>query len=130
MNNRLINYNPNLKAYARDLRKNGTKGEALLWKKVLRARNMEGYQFNRQLPIGNYIVDFICRKLNLIVEIDGSSHLTKGPEDKIREDFFENQGYTILHFPEMEIVHRIDDVIKDIYNTIKSLEENIKKETH
>ena len=129
MNKIRINYNPGLKPYARDLRKNGTKGEALLWKKVLRAKDMEGYQFNRQFPIGNYIVDFICRKLNLIIEIDGSSHLTRGAEDKIREDFLENQGFTILHFPEMEIVHRIDDVIKDIYHAIKSLEENLKKET-
>ncbi len=81
------------------------------------------------VPYGNYIVDFICRKLNLIIEIDGSSYLTKGAEDKIREDFLENQGFTILHFPEMGIVHRIDDVIKDIYHAIKSLEENLKKET-
>jgi very-short-patch-repair endonuclease len=130
MTSKRINYNPALKAYARDLRKNGTKGEALLWKKVLRAKNMEGYQFNRQFPIGNYIVDFICRKLNLIIEIDGSSHLTKGPEDKEREDFLENLGFTILHFPEMEIVHRIDDVIKDIYHAIKCLEENLKKQAH
>ena len=117
-----LHYNRNLKPLARELRKHGTKGEALLWKKVLRARNMEGYQFNRQLPIGNYIVDFICRKLNLIIEIDGSSHISKGAEDIKRQETLEQQGYVIIRFTEREVVYRIDDVVKDIYSMIKSLE--------
>lgn len=118
-----LRYNSGLKPLARELRKDGTKGEALLWKKVLRARSMEGYQFNRQFPIGDYIVDFICRKLKLIIEIDGSSHLTKGAEDRKRHDDLEGDGYTILRFRESEVVYRIDDVIKDIYLAIKALEE-------
>ena len=117
-----LHYNRNLKPLARELRKHGTKGEALLWKKVLRARNMEGYQFNRQLPIGNYIVDFICRKLNLIIEIDGSSHHSRGAEDIYRQVTLEQQGYVIIRFTEQEVVYRIDDVVKDIYTMIKSLE--------
>ena len=122
-----LNYNPNLKPYARELRKHGTKGEALLWKKVLRAKGMEGYQFNRQFPIGDYIVDFICRKLNFIIEIDGSSHLFKDKEDRIRHDYLEKTGYTILHLSEQEVIFRIDDVVKDIYFAIKTLEEKISK---
>ena len=119
-----LKYNSSLKPLARELRKEGTKGEALLWKKVLRARSMEGYQFNRQFPIGDYIVDFICRKLKLIIEIDGSSHLMKGLEDRKRQDDLERGGYKILRFTENEVVYRIDDVIKDIYIAIKALEEN------
>ena len=122
-----LKYNSSLKPLARNLRKEGTKGEALLWKKVLRARGMEGYQFNRQYPIGDYIVDFICRKLKLIIEIDGSSHLTKGTEDRKRQDILENGGYTVIRFSENEVVYRIDDVIKDIYLAIKALEESDKK---
>lgn len=118
-----LRYNSGLKPLARELRKDGTQGEALLWKKVLRARSMEGYQFNRQFPIGDYIVDFICRKLKLIIEIDGSSHLTKGAEDRKRHDDLEGDGYTILRFRESEVVYRIDEVIKDIYLAIKALEE-------
>ena len=117
-----LQYNRNLKPIARELRKHGTKGEALLWKKVLRARGMEGYQFNRQLPIGEYIVDFISRKLNLIIEIDGSSHSVKGAEDMLRKEFLEKQGYVIQRFTEQEVVYRIDDVVREIYAMVKLLE--------
>jgi very-short-patch-repair endonuclease len=116
-------YNKNLKPFARKLRKFGTKGEAILWKKALRARNMEGYQFNRQFPIDTYIVDFICRKLDLIVEIDGSSHMSKGVNDRERHDYLEKLGYTVIRFSEQEVVYRIDDVVKSIYTAIKMLEE-------
>ena len=54
-----LSYNKNLKQFARKLRKQGTKGEAILWRDVLKARQMKGYQFNRQFIIDNYIVDFI-----------------------------------------------------------------------
>ena len=118
-----LKYNSSLKPLTRELRKEGTKGEALLWKKVLRARSMGNYQFNRQYPIGDYIVDFICRKLKLVIEIDGSSHLMKGQEDRKRQDDLERGGFKILRFTENEVVYRIDDVIKDIYVAIKALEE-------
>jgi len=120
-----LHYNRKLKPLARELRKKGTKGEALLWKKVLRAKNMEGYQFNRQLPIDNYIVDFICRKLNLIIEIDGSSHISKSVEDARRQETLERQGYVVIRFTEQEVVYRIDEVVKEIYIAIKSLEGKI-----
>jgi very-short-patch-repair endonuclease len=109
-----LKYNSSLKPLVRELRKEGTKGEALLWKKVLRAKSLEGYQFNRQFPLGDFIVDFICRKLKMIIEIDGSSHLTKGMADRKRQDDLEKAGFTILRFSENEVVYRTDDVIKDI----------------
>ncbi len=121
-----MRYNFGLKEFARENRKYGTKGEALLWKKVLRAKMMNGYQFNRQFIIGNYIVDFICRKLKLIIEIDGSSHVTKCSEDKVRQDYLENQGFTVLRFSEGLVIFRIDDVINDIFHTIISIEEKQK----
>lgn len=121
-----MRYNSELKEFARENRKHGTKGEALLWKKVLRARMMNGYQFNRQFIIGNYIVDFICRKLKLIIEIDGSSLVIKNSEDKVRQDYLENQGFTVLRFSEGLVIYRIDDVINDIFHTITSIEEKQK----
>ena len=116
-------YNKNLKTLARKLRKQGTKGEAILWKNVLKARQMKGYQFNRQFTIDNYIVDFICRKLNLIVEIDGSSHIGKSVEDYNRQKDLENLGYTILRFSEAMVVYRIDEVVAEIDYALECLEE-------
>jgi len=117
-------YNRNLKPLARKLRCEGTKGEAMLWFYALKARKMYGYQFNRQFPIGNYIVDFICRKLNLIVEIDGNSHLSKSEPDRIRQDYLEGLKYEILRFSEAEVVHKLDDVVEKISYAVESLERN------
>ena len=119
-----IQYNRNLKTFARNLRNDGTNGEAILWFNALKARKMYGYQFNRQYPIGNYIVDFICRKLNLIIEIDGSSHLSKSVSDKERQDYLEGLGYVIIRFSEAEVVYRLDDVVAKICYAVESLEIN------
>ena len=84
---------------------------------------MKGYQFNRQFPIDNYIVDFICRKLNLIIEIDGSSHIAKSVEDFNRQKHLEDQGYTFLRFSEAMVIYRIDEVVTEIDYAIGCLEE-------
>lgn len=105
------------------MRKQGTKGEAILWKNVLKARQMRGYQFNRQFPIEDFIVDFICRKLNLIIEIDGSSHFGKSVEDFNRQKHLENLGYTFLRFSEAMLIFRIDEVVAEIDYAIECLEE-------
>lgn len=67
-------YNKNLQPFANRLRKEMTKAEACLWKYVLRAKQLKGYQFRRQRPILKYIADFVCLELMLIIEIDGISH--------------------------------------------------------
>ncbi len=115
-------YNKKLKSLARQLRKDGTKGEAILWKYALRAKKMNGYQFNRQFPIGDYIVDFICRKLQLIIEIDGSTHNYRGADDYKKQKFLEGMGFTILRFFEGQVIYRIDDVVGEIYDVIEKLE--------
>lgn len=66
-------YSPILKRNSRLLRNNQTKEEQLLWFH-LRKKNVHGYLFSRQKPIGNYIVDFVCFKLKLIIEVDGSDN--------------------------------------------------------
>ncbi len=65
-----IHYNPKLKTIARKLRKQGVLSEVLLWDHI-KGKKMNGYQFMRQKPVGEYIVDFYCSKLKLVVEIDG-----------------------------------------------------------
>src|SRR5436190_20548071 len=67
-------YNKNLQPYANRLRKEMTKAEACLWKYILKAKQLRGYQFRRQRPVLNYIADFICIELMLIIEIDGLTH--------------------------------------------------------
>ena len=67
-------YNKRLQPYANKLRKNMTMAEACLWKYVLRARSMKGYQFRRQRPILHYIADFMCKELMLVIEVDGILH--------------------------------------------------------
>ena len=121
------NYNKNLKQYARENRIDGTKGEAILWKRVLRTKRT-GYLFNRQFSIGNYIVDFISRKLKLIIEIDGSSHSSskQGAKDFDREKALKELGYTIIRFKEAEIYYQIDEVVSKIEEAIWAIEEQIK----
>ena len=123
------NYNKKLKTFSRDLRKYGTKAEALLWLNVLKAKKT-GYQFNRQYAVNNFIVDFICRKLNLIIEIDGGSHLLKGSEDYEKQKELEKLGYNILRFSEAEVVVRMDIVIEKIEYAIYSIECELNNETN
>lgn len=93
-----------------------------MWKYALRAKKMNGYQFNRQFPIGEYIVDFICRKLRLIIEVDGSTHNFRGVDDYKKQKSLEGMGFTILRFKEGQVIYRIDDVVGEIYDVIENLE--------
>ena len=118
-------YNKNNKFLSRELRTNGTPGEAILWSRVLRAKGT-GYQFNRQFSLKseelNIIVDFICRKLKLIIEVDGSSHNTKGLKDLERDKKLKELGYYVLRVQEADVRHNIDDVVKQIEDVILLLE--------
>src|SRR5699024_2450119 len=105
-------YNKKHKELARNLRKDGTKGEAILWSEVLRARKFHGYQFNRQFCIKDYIVDFISRKLKLIVEVDGYSHNFKYEEDRLRDKKLKSLGYTTVRFSEKEVRNDLGNVIR------------------
>ncbi len=105
-------YNKNLQPYANQLRKNMTKGEACLWKYVLSKKQMKGYQFRRQRPVLNYIADFMCRELLLIIEVDGITHddVEAQIKDKKRTVDLEEIGFTVLRFSDWEILNRIADV--------------------
>jgi very-short-patch-repair endonuclease len=105
-------YNKDLKSLARSLRKNMTKSEACLWKYVLKGRRLKGYQFNRQRPVINYIADFMCKELNLIIEVDGITH---NDEDVIRNDKFRQQkleeaGFYVMRFSDEEVLNHINNV--------------------
>ncbi len=110
-----IHYNPKLKALSRVLRKKGTLSEVLLWN-VLKGRKMKGYQFMRQKPIDNYIVDFFCSKLKLVIEIDGISHNDKAEYDHSRSKKLESLGLSIVRFYDNDVkkdIHAVGLVIED-----------------
>ena len=74
MNSSNFYYNKRLKDLARQLRKQSTKAEIKLWNEVLRSKQMHGYTFLRQRPVLNFIADFMCKELKLIIEVDGYTH--------------------------------------------------------
>ena len=119
-----IHYNPKLKPLARKLRNNSTLSEVLLWEE-LKNRKMLGYKFLRQKPIGNYIVDFFCNKLKLVIEIDGSSHTEEKYEyDMTRQEWLESKQITVLRFDDLEVKKDIDNVLMAIEGWIRNHEED------
>ena len=108
-----IYYNPKLKELSRKLRKSGNLSEVLLWEQ-LKAKKMKGYQFMRQKPIGNYIVDFFCSKLRLVIEIDGESHNQKLEKDRLRQQKLESLGLSLLRFYDLDVKNNLNGVIRVI----------------
>jgi very-short-patch-repair endonuclease len=88
MRQQWVTYKPKLKSIARTLRKNMTLSEILLWQKI-KGKQLLGYDFHRQKPILDYVVDFYCPKLKLVIEIDGDSHEGKENSDRIRQEKIE-----------------------------------------
>jgi len=97
---------------ARELRKNPTESEQMLWKH-LRLRQLGGYKFRRQQPLGPYFVDFVCLEKRLIVEVDGGQHNEQVAYDSERSTWLETQGYRILRFWNNEVLKEIE-VVKEV----------------
>jgi very-short-patch-repair endonuclease len=108
-------YDSKLKQAARDLRKNMTDAERLLWSKI-RMKQLKGFFFSRQKPLGGYIVDFYCYQANLVIEVDGSQHFTNsGKEyDKIRDDILKNLELQVLRFTNTDVLTNIEGVVEVI----------------
>ena len=117
-------YNKNLKEFSRRLRNNSTLGEILLWQK-LRAGSMMNYTFNRQKPLDRYIVDFYCKPLNLVIEIDGSYHFEaeQKVKDNERQKLLEEMGLNFLRFSEQQVRKDMEMVLKTIMNHIVEFEQ-------
>jgi len=108
-----IPYNPKLKARARELRKNMTPAESKLWYKFLKDFHCTVL---RQKPLDNYIADFYCPKLKLVIEIDGAAHCT--PEnkkyDRIRTQVLEGYGLRELRFSNDDVMNNFEKVCREI----------------
>ncbi|MFH1259868.1 MAG: endonuclease domain-containing protein [Elusimicrobiota bacterium] len=111
----MLSYDNRLKKHSRQLRKNMTDAEALLWSKI-RGKQLKSYQFYRQKPIGNFIVDFYCPKRNLIIELDGGQHYTEEgkAKDNDRDKYLEGAGLRVLRFSDREIFENIRGVLEKI----------------
>jgi very-short-patch-repair endonuclease len=114
-----IYYNPQLKSHAKELRKKGVLSEVLLWNQ-LKGRKMGGYQFVRQKPIGDYIVDLFCSKLRLVIEIDGESHEGRFLYDTQRQKFLESIGLTVLRFNDADVKRELTNVFIAIEGWIEN----------
>ena len=127
MNRReIIPYDPKLKELARKLRNDSTFTEILLWN-YLKKRQMRDYDFDRQKPIDNYIVDFYCKALKLAIEIDGESHYGKEKKDAGRDKRLKQLGITVLRFDDLDVRYKLEKVIEKIENWI---DKNVEESTH
>jgi very-short-patch-repair endonuclease len=103
---------PGHRRFARGMRADATKAETLLWQ-ALRNRQLEGLKFKRQVPLGGYILDFVCFEAQLIVEVDGGQH-SESVRDAERDAYFESQGFRTLRFWNDEVERNIDGVCRTI----------------
>jgi very-short-patch-repair endonuclease len=103
----------NLTQTAKDLRRNSTDAERLLWRH-LKAKQLEGLKFRRQEQIGRFIVDFVCYEKALIVEADGGQHALVREKDENRSLWLNAEGFTVLRFWNHEILTNIEGVLETI----------------
>jgi very-short-patch-repair endonuclease len=106
---------------ARELRKTMTRQEVKLWVHLRTWRN-RGYHFRRQAPRDGYILDFMCLKERLIVEVDGGQHGIEqhASRDRLRDQHFEKQGFKILRFWNTDVDLNLDGVLQFIDAELRS----------
>lgn len=103
-------YDKELVARARELRSYQTEAEKIFWNKVLKCKELSGFTFLRQKPIGHFIVDFYCSKLNLIIEIDGDVHLRQKHRDEERDNFLRQFGLKILRYTNSQVLENAESI--------------------
>lgn len=110
-----VYYNAKLKERARQLRNHSTRAEIRLWLH-LKGKKVMGCDFHRQKPIGNYIADFYCPKVQLVIEVDGYTHNFEEvvKKDHKKQGYLEDLGITVLRFKDEEVIEDIDSVLKRI----------------
>ena len=103
---------------ARELRKGQSNPERLLWG-ALRSHRLNGLKFRRQVPIGNYIVDFLCEHYRVIIEVDGDSHQGRVAADKDREEQLKLEGYRVLRVGNDDVLTNLEGVCAGIVRFIE-----------
>ncbi len=125
----LFKYKQNLKSSSRRLRHEMTDAERLLWRKI-RCKRLNGYQFNRQKPIDDYILDFYCCRAMLAIEIDGGQHYEEEnrKKDRLRDIRLKQLSIKVLRFTNLDVLKNIDSVIKEIEKELNPPKPSFKKE--
>jgi very-short-patch-repair endonuclease len=105
-----------LTGVARRLRKHSTDLEQHLWRH-LRGRQIEGFKFRRQQPVGRYVVDFVNLEKKVVVEVDGGQHALN-PGDKIRDEWLRAEGYKVLRFWDNQVFSNLQGVLENIRDAL------------
>ena len=103
---------------AKELRKEATFPERLLWSRLRRGQ-VHGYRFRRQHAIAGFIVDFVCTDASLIIEVDGDSHIGRAQYDTDRQSKFVSMGYRVLRIRNDDILRDLDSIVDGIANAVK-----------
>ena len=114
-----IRTSANVQVRARELRKQMTPAEHILWTR-LRNRQLGGYKFRRQHPLGPYIADFYCAERRLVIELDGSVHAEQQEYDEMRSGQFEEYGYQVIRFKNAEVESELEYVLMEILKACDS----------
>ena len=112
-------WNPRNTARARSLRRQATSAERALWEHL--ARSQLGAKFSRQMPVGPYFADFLCRELKLVIELDGHSHDVAPERDGVRDHWMSQAGYTVLRFTNAEVQRNVEGVVAAISEAVARL---------
>jgi very-short-patch-repair endonuclease len=108
----VLPYDSELKARAKELRKESTIAEILLWNQLKRGQR-HGCDFCRQKPISHWVADFFCAELMLAIETDGESHRFRAENDAEKEAAFRNLGIELLRFGDTQVKNDIDGVVAE-----------------
>jgi very-short-patch-repair endonuclease len=114
-----LRYRSDLKPLARQLRSNLTDAERALWQR-LRGKHIEGVQFYRQRPIGQYIVDFYAPTVRLVVELDGGQHFEADAraDDGKRDEVLQSLGVHVLRFDNRQVLIEMEAVLERIHRVV------------
>ncbi|HWC93332.1 MAG TPA: endonuclease domain-containing protein [Pseudolabrys sp.] len=106
---------PKQRGRAKSLRQRMTRAETLLWR-YIKADRVDGLGFRRQVPMQQYVADFICHAAHLVIEIDGESHdfVSRQRSDAARDRWFKSQGYKVLRFTNEEVLTNLEGVVETI----------------
>ena len=99
-------------ARARELRNAATPAERMLWRYLSNSRL--GAKFSRQMPVGPFFADFLCRERKLVVELDGFSHDLAETYDTSRDRYLTEAGYRVLRFPNADVLSNAEGVVTAI----------------
>lgn len=113
-NRRIRGTSPEVEQAARRLRQNLTPAETLLWQ-ALRNKQLAGLKFRCQHPVGNFILDFYCPSLKLVIEVDGAIHHDRIDYDTERSQKLSQHGYQVLRFSNAEIINHLPQVLSKIH---------------